>query len=426
MPDAEEKAREITSRAKTVSTEATAKIASGASHLSIHEFFPELQDPRYAFRTNLPRGVAPPQFSLLGRQAIFDLEPLSSQEFIKQHRIDIRTALDLVERAILIPNLYFRDPTSWRGFDHMHDLVALSVNNGERVDSFMRLKSPSYDEDSRRHRDDLKAAFAPLTPDQRQALALIARVKPHEKLEQVCATRWAYLDGFKPSTSELAQDYCNKRLLRELVTYIRIAKHNVASETTAAIGGHFVWGGDDIALCEELESPPEGGLTFDISEEVEYLLTEIVRIRPLQPLHDVDSKALLAFLDASDNVQARNQVFDTIDDLVELAEAKQLSEAKVHDYKGIVDDYRKRLSAAQLGAAYALEGAVGVAGAGVGLIFSGAWGALFGGALGVWAGKAAGAAAKPLGRLAFRLSATNRRAEKVISTLDVFKQSASV
>jgi len=425
MPDAEEKAREITDNAKMVSAEATIRIADRADRLSINEFFPEFQDPKYAFRTNLPRGLTPGQFSLLGRQAIFDLEPLSAQDFIKRHRFDIRTALHLVERRVLIPNLYFRDPTSWRGFDHMYDLVAASFDNGERVDSFMRLKSPAYDDDTRRHRDDLKRALASLTSDQRQALADLARVRPHQKLEQVCATRWAYLDGLEPSTSEVAQDYCNKGLLRELVTYIRIAKHNVASETTAAIGGRFVWGGDDIALREELESPPEVGPTFDIPEELEYLLTEIVGIRPLQPLHDVDSKALLAFLDANDSIEARNRVFDTIDDLVKLAEARRLSEARVQDYKRMVDDYRGRLSRAQLGAAYTLVGAAGLAGAGVGFCFSGVWGAVFGGRLGVGAGRAAGSAAKPLGRLAFRLFETNRRADKVISALDDFKRSVS-
>lgn len=425
MPDAEDKAREIVDKAKTVSGEATTKIANRADLLSIDEFFPEFRGPKYTFRTNLPRGITPVQFSLLGRQAIFDLEPLSPQEFITRHRFDIRTALHLVERGVLIPNLYFRHPTSWRGFDHMYDLVAASFCNGERVDNFMRLKSPTYDDDTTRHRDDLKQALTPLTSAQRQALAQIARVHPHEELEQVCATRWAYLDGFKPSTSEVAQDYCNKRLLRELVTYIRLAKHNVASETTAAIGGRFVWGGDDIALREELESPPEGGPVFDIPEELEYLLTEIVEIRPLQPLYDVDSKALLAFLDANDNVEARNRVFDTIDNLVKLAEARRLSEATVQDYKRIVDDYRKRLSGAQLHAAHILDGAAGAAGAAVGLCFSGAWGAVFGGTLGVFAGKAAGSAAKPLGRLAFRLSETNRRGDKVISALDAFKGSAS-
>lgn len=97
----------------------------------------------------------------------------------------------------------------------------------------------------------------------------------------------------------------------------------------------------------------------------------------------------------------------------------------MRDYKRMVDDYRKRLSAFETGAEYTLEGAAGAVGAGVGICFAGAWGAMFGGTVGVLIGKAASSASKPLGRLAFRLSETNRKADRVISTLDVFKKSAS-
>ena len=308
----------------------------------------------------------------------------------------------------------------------MYDLVAASIDNGERIDSFMRLKSPSYDDDTKQHHDDLNTAFAHLSTSQRQALAGLARIDPHDKLEQVCATRWAYLDGFNPQSSDVAQDYCNKGLLRELVIYIWIAKHNVASETTAAIGGRFVWGGDDIALGDELQSAPEPGAMLDIPEEIEYLLTEIVGIRPFLPLHDIDTKRLLTFLDTNDNIEARNRVSDTIDDLAELTQAGNLADAKVQDYKRMVDDYRKRLSAFQLAAEYTVEGVAGAAGCGVGLIFAGVGGAMFGAAVGVWIGKTASPASKPLGHLAFRLSETNRRANKIISTLDDLKKSAAV
>ena len=425
MPDAEAKARDITNKAKEKSEDAATKITQGDARLSINEFFPEFQDREYAFRTNMPRGITVPQYSLLGRQAIFDLAPLSPQQFINRHRIDIRTAIDLVERHVLIPNLYYRDSTSWQGFDHMYDLVAASFDNGERVDSFMRLKSPSYDDDTKRHHKDLKTAFAHLLTSQRQALADPARIHPHEKLEQVCATRWAYLDGFNPQSSDVAQDYCNKGLLRELVIYIRIAKHNVASETTAAIGGRYVWGGDDIALRDELQSAPEPGAVLDIPEKLEYLLTEIAGIRPFLPLHDIDTKRLLTFLDANDNIDARNLVYDTIDNLAKLAQAEKLADAQVQDYKRMVDDYRERLSAFQLGAEYTVVGATGAVGAGLGVLFAGIGGAIFGGAVGAWIGKTGDRASKPLGRLAFRLSETNRRADKVISTLDALKKSAS-
>lgn len=429
MPNAEATARKIIGEATAISSNAKTAITQSEARLSINEFFPEFHDRVYASRTNMPRGTTVSQFCILGRQAIFDLEPLSPQQFITKHRVDIRTAIELVERHILIPNLYVRDTTSWQGFDHMYDLVAASIANGERVDNFMRLKSPSYDEDIDRHRDDLKRAFANLSTDKRQILANLGRTHPHEKLEQVCATRWAYLDAFRSQTSDVAQDYCDKGRLRELVTYIRMAKHNVASETTAAIGGRFVWGGEDVALLDELESAPEPGEALNVSEELEYLLSEIVGIRPFLPLHDVDSKRLLTFLDVNDNVEARNRVSDTIDDLVTLAQAGNLAEAKVEDYKRMVDDYRKRLAAYHLGAEFAVDGTTAAAGAAVGasvgVVFAGVWGAMFGSAVGAFIGKAAAPSSKPLGDLAFRLSETNRKADKVISTLGDLKKSAS-
>lgn len=425
MADTEATARAIVEKAKHITLQAKTKITRAGAIASINEFFPELQNEEYSFRTNMPRGVSVPQFCVLGRQAVFDLTPLTEDEFLKTHKIDIRTALDLVERKVLIPNLYFRDPDKWQGFDHMNDLVNVSIANGERVDGFMRLKSPSYDSDIDRHRTDLKRTFAHLSTDEGRALAGLARVQPHEKLEQVCATRWAYLDGFNAQASETAQDYFDKGTLRELVSYIRIAKHNVASRTTAAMGGDFVWGGEDIALRDEFDFPSEGAIDFNVPEEVEYLLTEIVNIRPFQPLHAVDSKALLSYLDTPDIIGARNRILETTDELVKFAATRSLLQASVDEYKRMVEEYRERLAAYQRTAGLAVDAVGAMAGSGVGVFFGGTWGGMFGSAVGAWAGKAVGPTSKKLGRLAFQLSHTNRRADKIISTLDFLKDSTS-
>lgn len=124
-------------------------------------------------------------------------------------------------------------------------------------------------------------------------------------------------------------------------------------------------------LKEEYE-PELGEMErIEITEELEYLLTQIAGIKPFAGLDTVDGKKLLNFLDSTDNTDNRNQVLQMTDDLVALAESRKLTEAKVADYVLIVEDYRKRLSGFKLGAKLGTQGVIGAAGAGIGLCFAG-------------------------------------------------------
>jgi len=421
MKDVTSAAQEKLDEVVGISETAGRRIQAGQAFPTIDEFFPELQNAAYGCRTNIPREISVPQFALLGQQGVFDLEPMSPERFREEHRVDIDTAFQLVKRRILIPNLYVRDVSEWKGADSMYDLVAASLANGARVDAFMSLKCPEYDDIVDRHMTQLSETFRDLSETQRNEIARISRVRPHTKLEAVTAKRWAYLDALHKPSADQADDFRRQGLVRDMVCYVRAAKHCYASEITAAIGGRFVWGQEDTLLKEEYE-PDEGDAErIDLTEELEYLLTKIAGIQPFAHLHAVDGKKLLDFLDANDNTAVRDQVLQMSDDLVALAEARQLTEANVMDYQQIVEDYRKRLGGFQLASSVVTQGAAGAAGAGIGFCFAGVFGAMFGGAIAAWVTNAENASPR-VGRAAFRLLKANRRADRLMATLDKVSQ----
>jgi len=384
------------------------KKSSRDSNPSIRNFFPEL-DGQFEKITNIPSGISPPQFALLGQKGVFDLRPLSPQEFLKLHRIDIHTAEALVERGVLIPNLYARSPQAWHGFGHLYPLLKTSIVNGERSDAFLRRIYPLYDEKRDHRRNRLTVAFSDLTPEQRQSLAEVSRALPVDRLEHISGTRWAYLDALNPNLSYIASELLEKHQLKEFVSFLRVAKHICASPMTASAGGRFVWGPEDIALRRELgvaHSPTE---MLSITQELEYLLSEISGIRPFDNFNFYDSGKLLEFIDRSDNIAMRDAILKMTDDLVELAAANKISEAKVADYKKMIEDYRSRLTWFRRFTQHGLGAANAIA---FGVTLSGVGGAILGYSLGaIIATKQTGIA-----RALYR--ACNRTADRVITTID--------
>ena len=408
--------------AKATAIDIRKKIENKEVPLEIVEFFPDFKNEEYQFRTNIPRGLTLPQFVLLGRQGIFDLEPSSSNKFLQKNRINIDTALELVERKVLIPNLYFRDPDAWDHVEHMYDLVKKSYVNGEYIDEYMRLRMPNYDDTCNQLTAILSKSFQNISSDRRQSLCEMSRAYPPEKLEAILAKRWGYLYTFNRSTADKAHEYLAKGNYESLARCIHIGKHQYVSAVSAAIGGKFVWGKQDILQEKELGGDDHVAQdTFVLNEELEYLLTSICEIKPFSPLLAVEEGALLKFIDNHDNIDVRNKIWELTYDLAILAQESHLTEAKVSDYKTLIEDYRRRLSVFEQAAEWGATALGGAIGSGIGLCFGG-YGVVLGGAAGAWIGKMVDDSSHSVGQSAFRMFTKNRDAFYIMSTIDKLKK----
>ena len=108
-------------------------------------------------------------------------------------------------------------------------------------------------------------------------------------------------------------------------------------------------------------------------------------------------------------------------DLAILAQQSKLTEAKVNDYKTLIEDYRQRLSVFEQAAEWGTTGLGGAIGSGIGLCFGG-FGTVLGGAVGACIGKLVGHSSHSMGQSVFRMFTKNREAYYVMSTIDKLKK----
>jgi len=96
-------------------------------------------------RTCLPRGANLVQYLLVsGESTCIDLAPCSDAEFERLHRLDIRTALQLIERGLLLVNIWDTRPSAWNGTER--GVLELAKKGGfvnwYRTQRFLELLCP--------------------------------------------------------------------------------------------------------------------------------------------------------------------------------------------------------------------------------------------------------------------------------------------
>lgn len=340
------------------------KTGSILKDFDIRRYFPEIFSNQSIETSNIPRGVALRHYVLFGVPAVFDLEPLSSQEFQMKHRINIAAVEFLSERGLVFPNLYVRNPERWQNAEEMYGLVKRSYVNGERVDSYMALRGPSYSEKVMKHEADLSRLIRELSPAKLKAICEAANINDPSAFPRAVARRWGYLDVMAQSAAEQASRMFAKGMISELSEFIRIAKHLSASDITAAIGGKFTWGLNDLEILlghPWIRLPSQSdrketnersisdalhklGKVIRYPEAMEYLLQEMLSIKPFEVFDSIDAKALTRFLGDDENLERREQIITLTDDLISLALQNSLAQGKVEDFRKLVNDYQKRIN----------------------------------------------------------------------------------
>jgi hypothetical protein len=306
-----------------------------AQNWGISELFPETRD-LWAPPSNHASGVPLLHQLLLGPPTVFDLEPLEPAEFEERHKICIRTAERLVERGMLIPNLYVRSPAAWNGKEHLRTLLERCLVNGERVDVYLRSKNPRYDTLLQEHSDRIEGHAQDLEKKDPQRLdSLVAAARaPRDRMPKVIGTRWAYLDLLAPHASAHVHELFEAGRVEDAVEFIRISKHIYVSETTAAIGGKFQWGPKDIARLETTEIPATMRFApetrhFQNPECMDFIVRQLANLPPARVpgdefINDAEVNRLLPLIDDLQTTKASlSALMDSMTALMAKGEVKE-------------------------------------------------------------------------------------------------------
>jgi len=334
-------------------------------------FFPELTDLP-ARPTNLPSGVPLVHQLLLGPPTVFDLEPLEPKAFEARYRISVRVAEELAERRILIPNLWARTPAAWKPeHQHLAGLVKLAQVNGERVDTYFRTRNHRYDKLIEAHTDMLKKLIVPIAkmnPARVEDLVKSSRSRTQKEMPKIIGTRWAYLDVLAPHASEYVSQLVADGKLEEASDFIRVTKHVYVSPISAAIGGNFTWGPNDIARLETIGSSLAEPIRFSREthyfqkpERLEFLIQHITGVPRIRVLADCEAQTIVQTLENRELAETKDLFFKTMDVMSKLAQKGEVKTGQVTDWVRLHKEIRRQIRSLQKLGRFGVNATVGVA-----------------------------------------------------------------
>ena len=329
----------------------------------IVHFFPELSQAKSEGKLeswgNRPR-IPLPHYLIVGMQAVFDLEPLERKQFLSEHRIDVKAAEYLVERMLLLPNLYIRDPKKWEGKEHLNRLLKKAWVNGERVDHYLRARDDKFDDMVNRREEFLKGIWIGLDNQTQKVLAGEANVRQTEDVPMVVGKRWAYLDVLEPLASEDLESLFEEYRYVDAFKYLGATKHLFASPITAALGGHFVWGPHELKKLEaanQSQNPliryqcdvylPLSENVLRYPEAIEYVLHEITRTKPFEVLKEWEFQRLQRVLEDPNLETLRPEIHKTLYMMMYLARTGGNLDPKIKDFAKIAQEFQKQLDSYQ-------------------------------------------------------------------------------
>lgn len=366
---------------------------------NIAYFFPELHEKKEQGRLeswgNCPR-IPLPHNLIVGLPSVFDLKPLEPDEFKSIHRIDIKTAEKLVERDLLLPNLLVRNPEEWKGHEHLNGLLEEAWVNGERVDHYLLARNGEYDDLFRSRREFLNEMWNMLDDDRvKRSLLDISGIKNYKDMPKVVGKRWAYLDVLEPAASRELEALFQQELYVDAFKYHRGVKHLFASPLTAALGGHFVWGPDELKKLKATERYGDTNISsliedylplsqrvFQHSEAIEYVLGVITRAEPFEVLQEWESQRLLKLLNNEQFKMLKQDIYRTLGAMVFEARKGGNPDPKFEDFKKMTKEFQGQLNNYQKRGKATVDG-IFVA---IGSLIGGCIGSITGGSLGSLAG----------------------------------------
>lgn len=342
----------------------------------IENFFPELTQAKEEGRIdswgNLPR-IPMQQYLLVGQPAVFDLEPLEEQEFINKHKISIKTAEELADRMILLPNIYWRDPTKWKGKRHLAGLIEKARVNGERVDQYLQTRNQNYSNQFDEHKQQLDNIWISLDKTDRQILATSIGHKFYDDERDdttlVVAKWWSYYDTLSPQIANNIENLIQNKNYIEAARYALAMIYSTASPITAALGGEFTWGPKELQRIDSKNTQPFLELAQKIlqcSEAIEYIIREINRVPPLYIQEDWEETPLLRVIKNPNLSAIKSEIHKTIDVLMRLGREGGNPDPTIKDFKRLTQEWQKQLDAYRENTSNAILGIGGIIGATVG------------------------------------------------------------
>jgi hypothetical protein len=332
----------------------------------IKYFFPEWSNlDSWSY---LPRGISLPHFLILSVPPVFNLEPLTAQQFLQKHRIDIETATELARKKLLLPNLYVRNSAAWRGMEHFTELLKLATVNGERVHSYFNLRNPNYESKLNERQQFFKDRFLPviwprIDETTQQIILHESWLERPEDMPVAVGTRWAYFDALAPSVSEKIEE------LFDSGDYIRAfqvhcgAKNIISDQITSALGSKVIYGHDELRVVRiaRQHGVPSARTTWDeetraleriferaeAREAAEYFMRVITGVPYFEVLQGWHIEQLRRVIEDEEINTFKLQIYASLEAMMRLAREGGNLEPKADDFRKMVQEFQKKLNSYQ-------------------------------------------------------------------------------
>lgn len=334
---------------------------------------------------------------------IIDLEPFSERDFELNYGMRVRDVEDLAEQSAILVNLYVRDPSKWRGFQHLSRLVELSFGMGPRAEAYFRCINPRFDGAVRDHASNLEKLFSETTrlaPAEINTIASAARIE-RERLPRYFATWLAYLESIDPTLCEPVLTLFSDHHAVDAFNLLRVRKHRFASPISAAAAGRFHLSVGDRGI---LESHPRGadttGNSIVLADRTRnaiksFLVNKLVSLPTLDldiyRFTDEEFRRLRKLLFGAEFIDVQARVQRAMDALVTALEDGDLPSTAISDLEKYFKAQTEMIVSHKLGHAKGAIGAGGAAAGGLieyslGGLMGGVAGAAMGGVLAWWIG----------------------------------------
>lgn len=315
--------------------------------------FPQMSGRR---NSNMPSGLSVPQ-ALLGcmSRPCLDISPVSEKRFHKDYSVTVEDATELARRGLLLCSGYVTQPEKWEGYESYRPLLKHGIVNRLRTQAIWELIEPSFSQIVDGRATQLKAALkrhgVPVDKQLLRAAYLGTDATPDD-LFLVIGTRWAYLDALgNDGASERVARHFAENELTSAFDYLRGTTYGRASEIAGSYGGDLLLGTKETKLLKAADE--EAAETTQVDREgIKFLLSELLKIKPLGLPVRTRVDALIEFLERPDFVEISTRIRETCLALAEAAIALRrgsgnysLLELSCQEYGDAIEGYRRSLKA---------------------------------------------------------------------------------
>ena len=329
----------------------------------IRDFFPHYEKQWGPSRSNLPLGIPMATQIVYGLPATFDLHAEGRLQFELRYGIDLHTAITLVDRGRLLPNLYVRDPAAWVGCDDLRELVHRSTANGVRVEAYLQARFPQHTDRISQRRDLGQSILNDLCKRDRSSYEhVLERLSANKKSAgTVLGRRWAYVDSFAADASETFGRLLKEAKWDTALDYLTVVQHLTVSPISGALGGQLIWGREHLQMLHRVLSGPlhnEARATGSIGpwvhagveshtdpEVMSFLASHLGGAGALEFLDRATATALLTITDDPEFAGLRKQFHAAADELSIATGQEKTLEASVQQWAGSAKEMRAKLSA---------------------------------------------------------------------------------